>query len=144
MGICVESGIRGSPSYATCAVCKGTSLWAALIRTSVDGAGRWGTLPGAAPILGAMLCPPAEGAIDNSEYPALPSQEQDPGSQEALAIDEQGPLAAALLEASPLASDEGQVDGVDVSGALFSSSEEKETGEGFVDGDGYLVERARV
>ena len=53
----------------------------------------------------------------------------------------QAPLAAAL--ASSTAREAEHVDGVDGSGALFSSRGEREAGEeGFVDENGYLVERA--
>ena len=53
----------------------------------------------------------------------------------------QAPLATAL--ASSTAREAEQIDGVDGSGALFSSSGERESGEeGFVDENGYLVERA--
>ena len=64
--------------------------------------------------------PPAECVIDDAEYPALPSQQQDSDSQDALEIEMQAPLAAAL--ASSTAREAEHVDVVDGSGALFSSS----------------------
>ena len=73
--------------------------------------------------------------MDEAEYPALPSQGQDPASQDSVAAAEAAPLAAALMEISPPAFTEGQ----DESGA---PSSEREEGEQVVDRDGFLVERA--
>ena len=85
--------------------------------------------------------PTANGVTDDSEYPALPSQRQDSDSQDALKIGMQAPLATAL--APPTATEAEVVDGENGSVALFSSKEERESGEGgFVDSEGYLVERA--
>ena len=79
--------------------------------------------------------PPPNDDVDEAEYPALPSQGQDPASQDSVAAAEAAPLAAALMEVSPPAFTEGQ----DESGA---PSSEREEGEHVVDGDGFLVERA--
>ena len=81
------------------------------------------------------LRPPPNDDVDEAEYPALPSQGQDPASQDSVAAVEAAPLAAALMEISPPAFTEGQ----DESGA---PSSEREEGEQVVDRDGFLVERA--
>ena len=73
--------------------------------------------------------------VDEAQYPALPSQEQDSTSQDSVAVAEAAPLAAASMETSPPVITEGQEE----SGALFS---EREASEQVVDGDGYLVEKA--
>ena len=56
-----------------------------------------------------------------------------------MATAEAAPLAAALMETYPPVITEGQGDGAEESGALFS---EREVSEQVVDGDSYLVERA--
>ena len=85
--------------------------------------------------------PTANSVTDDSEYPALPSQQQDSDSQDALEIEMQAPLATAL--APPTAREVEVVDGENDSVALFSSNEERVSGEGgFVDSEGYLVEQA--
>ena len=85
--------------------------------------------------LGRGCAPPPNDDVDEAEYPALPSQGQDPASQDSVAAAEAALLAAALMEVSPPAFTEGQ----DESGA---PSSEREEGEQVVDRDSFLVERA--
>ena len=79
--------------------------------------------------------PPPNDGVDETEYPALPSQGQDSASQDSVDAAEAAPLAAALMETSPPVVTEEQVE----SGA---PSSEGVASEQVVDRDGYLVERA--